>query len=201
MFSEAFMQTDLYSWVVLPVLIFLCRMCDVTLATLRNIFLSRGVRKIIPIIGFIEVLIWLVAVSSIIKNLHNIMCYIAFAGGYSMGILVGISIEKRLALGTQIIRVITSRQSLALLEALRAQNLGVTAIDALGSQGPVKILLIVAKRKNIASILETVNKHHGSSFFTIEDVRSVEQGIFPIKAGEGKIQYLRRIFPTFKPGR
>jgi len=118
-----------------------------------------------------------------------------------MGILVGISIEKRLALGTQIIRVITSRQSEKLLQALRAQNLGVTEIDAMGSQGPVKILLIVAKRKNIASILEIVNEHHGSSFFTIEDVRSVEQGIFPIKAGEGKIQYLRRIFPTFKPGR
>lgn len=129
------------------------------------------------------------------------MCYVAFAGGYSMGILVGISIEKRLALGTQIIRVITSRQSEKLLQALRAQNLGVTEIDAMGSQGPVKILLIVAKRKNIASILEIVNEHHGSSFFTIEDVRSVEQGIFPIKAGEGKIQYLRRIFPTFKPGR
>nr|HNH66739.1 hypothetical protein [Bacteroidia bacterium] len=65
----------------------------------------------------------------------------------------------------------------------------------------VVVIVPISPAKNIASILEIVNEHHGSSFFTIEDVRSVEQGIFPIKAGEGKIQYLRRIFPTFKPGR
>ncbi len=195
------MQTDWYNWAVLPLMIFIGRMSDVTLATLRNIFLSRGIKKIVPFIGFFEVLIWLLAVSSIIKNLHNVLCYIAFAGGYSMGIVVGIKIEERLALGTQLIRIITNKQSHKLLHALRLRNLGVTEIDAHGSQGPVKVLLVVAKRKDIGDIIQLVNDCHGSSFFTIEDIRTAEQGIFPLRAGESKIQYLRRIFPVFRPGR
>ena len=201
MFSAEFLQTDLYNWVVLPLLIYVGRMSDVTLATLRNIFIARGIRKIVPEIGFFEVLIWLLAVSSIIKNLNNFMCYIAFAGGYSTGILLGVSIEKRLALGTQLIRIITNKQSQKLIEALRASNLGVTELDAIGSQGPVKILLVVAKRKDIGKVLSLVNELHGSSFFTIEDILTAEQGIFPMKTGESRLQYLRRIFPAFKAGR
>lgn len=129
------------------------------------------------------------------------MCYIAFAGGYSTGILLGVSIEKRLALGTQLIRIITNKQSQKLIEALRASNLGVTELDAIGSQGPVKILLVVAKRKDIGKVLSLVNELHGSSFFTIEDILTAEQGIFPMKTGESRLQYLRRIFPAFKAGR
>jgi uncharacterized protein YebE (UPF0316 family) len=201
MFSDQFLQTDLYNWAILPLLIFLGRSCDVTLATLRNIFLSRGIKKIVPLIGFFEVLIWLLAISSIIKNLHNVLCYVAFAGGYSMGIVIGIKIEERLALGTQLIRIITNKKSAALMDALRASNMGVTEIDALGSQGPVKVLLIIAKRKDLTHIMDIVNTHHGSAFFTIEDIRSAEQGIFPLRDGESKMQYFRRIFPVFKTAR
>ncbi len=198
MFSAEFLHSDAYNWLVLPLLIFCSRTCDVTLATLRNIFLSRNIKKIVPVIGFFEVLIWLVAVSSIIKNLNNVMCYIAFAGGYSMGIFVGIRIEERLALGMQLVRVITNKSNKALIDALHSANLGVTEIDAQGSMGPVKVLLIIIKRKDMASVIEMVNLHHGSSFFTVEDIRKVEQGIFPMKAGESRLEYFKRIFPVYK---
>jgi len=198
MFSADFIHSDTYNWLVLPLLIFCSRTCDVTLATLRNIFLSRNIKKIVPVIGFFEVLIWLLAVSSIIKNLNNVMCYIAFAGGYSMGIFVGIRIEERLALGMQLVRVITNKSNKALIDALHSANLGVTEIDAQGSMGPVKVLLIIIKRKDMANVIEMVNLHHGSSFFTVEDIRKVEQGIFPMKAGESKLEYFKRIFPVYK---
>lgn len=126
------------------------------------------------------------------------MCYIAFAGGYSMGIFVGIRIEERLALGMQLVRVITNKSNKALIDALHSANLGFTEIDAQGSMGPVKVLLIIIKRKDMASVIEMVNLHHGSSFFTVEDIRKVEQGIFPMKAGESKLEYFKRIFPVYK---
>lgn len=68
MFSEAFMHTDVFNWFILPMFIFFARMSDVTLATLRNIFLSKSIRYIVPLIGFCEVMIWLVAISQIMKN-------------------------------------------------------------------------------------------------------------------------------------
>ncbi len=197
MFSQEFLDSDLFNWVVLPSLIFLSRTCDVTLATLRNILLSRNIKKIVPIIGFFEVLIWLIAVSQIIKNLHNVLCYVSFAGGYSMGIFVGIKIEARLALGMQMMRIITNKESAALMNALHEANLGVTEINAQGSQGPVKVLLTIIKRKDAGQVIELVNKHSPNSFITIEDIRSAQQGIFPGQNGN-KLDYFKRIFPLYK---
>ncbi len=194
MFSEQFLQSDLFNWVVLPALIFLSRTCDVTLGTLRNILLSRNIKKIVPVIGFFEVLIWLIAVSQIIKNLHNVLCYVSFAGGYSMGIFVGIKIEARLALGMQMMRIITNKESSSLMFALHEANLGVTEINAQGSQGPVKVLLTIIKRKDAGQVIELVNKHSPNAFITIEDIRSAQQGIFPGQSGN-KFDYFRRIFP------
>lgn len=193
--SDEFLNGSIFNWVLLPLLIFVGRTCDVTLATLRNIFLSRNIKKIVPLIGFFEVLLWLIAVSTIIKNLNNVMCYIAFAGGYSMGIFVGIKIESRLALGTQLMRIITTRDCHPLMEALNRENLGVTEIDALGAKGPVKILLTVIKRKDAEHVIDLVNKYHPNAFFSMEDVRLANQGIFP--GGDSKLEYLKRIFPVF----
>ena len=105
------MNSDLYTWVILPFLIFLARMSDVTLATLRNIFLSKTVKNLVPFMGFIEALIWILAVSQIMRNPENQnpLCFIAYAAGYSMGIFVGIRIEERLALGIQVMRIITNQ--------------------------------------------------------------------------------------------
>jgi uncharacterized protein YebE (UPF0316 family) len=192
--SQEFLDGNLFNWVLLPLLIFVGRSCDVTLATLRNIFLSRNIKKIVPLIGFFEVLLWLVAVSTIMKNLNNLVCYFAFAGGYSLGIWVGIKIEGRLALGTQLLRIITNQDCHPLMEALNRENLGVTEIDALGAKGPVKILLTVVKRKDAEHVIELVNKYHPNAFFSMEDVRLANQGIFP--GGDSKLAYIKRIFPV-----
>ncbi len=198
MFSSEFVQSDTFNWVVLPILIFCARTCDVTLGTLRNIFLSKNIRYIVPFLGFFEVLIWLLAVSQIIKNLHNIMCYISFAGGYSMGIFVGIKIEERLALGKQVLRIITPHDPATLVQKLNENNFGVTIIDGHGSKGPVKVLFTIIKRKDMESVAKLINDHNPNSFYSIEDIRLANQGVFPRTAGESKIEYLRRIFPGMK---
>ena len=115
-----------------------------------------------------------------------------------MGIFVGIKIEERLALGLQILRIITHHDSTALAQKLNENNFGVTTIDAHGAKGPVKILLTVIKRKDNELVAKLIHEHHPNSFYSIEDIRTANQGVFPRVAGESKIHYLKRIFPGVK---
>jgi uncharacterized protein YebE (UPF0316 family) len=193
--SLQLLQSDAFNWFILPLLIFLARTCDVTLATLRNIFIHRNLKKIVPILGFFEVLIWLVAVSQTINNLHNIACYIAFAGGYSMGIFVGITIEERLALGKQVLRIITNQETSGLAHALQEANMGVTILDGHGSKGPVKVIFTTLKRKDVQMVHDMIQKYTPNAFYTIEDIRNASQGVFPHQDGESRFSFLRTLLP------
>ncbi len=192
--STEFLQSDLFNWVVLPLLIFIARTCDVTLATLRNIFIARNIKKIVPLLGFFEVLIWLVAVSQTINNLHNIACYIGFAGGYSMGIFVGITIEGKLALGKQVVRIITNQDTTSLIAAMSEANMGVTILDGNGAKGPVKVIFTTLKRRDVQLVDQLINKHTPNAFYTIEDIRNSNQGVFREKQ-ESKFSFLRMLLP------
>ncbi|MBK8873916.1 MAG: DUF2179 domain-containing protein [Bacteroidia bacterium] len=192
--SAEFLQSDLFNWAILPLLIFIARTCDVTLATLRNIFIARNIKKIVPLLGFFEVLIWLVAVSQTINNLHNIACYIGFAGGYSMGIFVGITIEGKLALGKQVVRIITNQDTTSLVAAMSAANMGVTILDGNGAKGPVKVIFTTLKRRDVQLADQLINKHTPNAFYTIEDIRNSNQGVFREKQ-ESKFSFLKMLLP------
>src|SRR4030066_1622479 len=102
----AFLDSPLYIWLVLPLMVFLARLADVTLGTLRIIFISRGKRNLAPILGFIEVFIWITIVSQIVSHAHNLLAYVAYAAGFATGAYVGMYIESRLAIGTQLVLAI-----------------------------------------------------------------------------------------------
>jgi uncharacterized protein YebE (UPF0316 family) len=174
-------------------------MCDVTLGTLRNVFISKGLRRIVPILGFFEVLIWLISIRQIMKYLDNPMCYIGFAGGFSMGTYVGMLIERRLALGMQVLRIITDKDSRSLIEALQKNNIGVTIIDGHGAKAPVKIILTIVKRSDLERVLQMIEIHCPQAFYSIEDTRMARQGVFPSQNAR-TMEYLRRIF-TISPGK
>jgi uncharacterized protein YebE (UPF0316 family) len=193
--NSEFLQSDLFNWVILPMIIFMARTCDVTLATLRNIFIARHIRKIVPLLGFFEVLIWLVAVSQTINNLHNLACYIGFAGGYSMGIFVGITIEEKLALGKQVVRIITNQEPSGLVSALTRENLGVTILDGQGAKGPVKVIFTTLKRKDVALVDDLIRQHTPNAFYTVEDIRVASQGVFRDKRPDSKYAFLRMLLP------
>ena len=195
MLSVSFLQSDLFNWLILPLFIFLARTCDVTLATLRNVFIARNIRKIVPLLGFIEVLIWLVAVTQTVKNLNNIVSYLAFAGGYSMGIYVGLAIEERLALGKQVIRIITNQDTFNLITALRNANMGTTVIDGHGSKGPVKVIFTTLKRKDVQFVDNLINQHTPGAFYTVEDIRNSSQGVFPENPNESRYSFLKALLP------
>ncbi|HOG11729.1 MAG: DUF2179 domain-containing protein [Smithellaceae bacterium] len=182
----AFYHSEIFKFVLLPVLIFLARICDVTLDTLRIIYVSRGMKFLAPAIGFVEVLIWLVAITQIFKNLSNPICYVAYAGGFAMGNFIGIIIEEKMAIGTVVIRIITQKDAEALIGCLKENRYGVTHVDAQGAMGQVKIIFTIVKRKSIDSVLEIVRGCNPLAFYTIEDVRSVRKGVFPLFKAAGK---------------
>ena len=168
----------LFDWVILPAIIFFARLIDVALGTLRILFVSRSMRKMAPLVGFFESLIWLFAISQIVMNLSNIMSYFAFAAGFASGNYLGIYIEHKLAVGLLSIRVITSEDGTDLQNYLRAQNFGVTSVSALGVTGRVRLIISVIKRKDLDSYISIVKKYNPKAFVSIEDVRSVQEGYF-----------------------
>jgi uncharacterized protein YebE (UPF0316 family) len=172
------MDFDYFSWIILPLLIFVARLGDVTMATLRHIFVSKGFKKIVPILGFFEVLIWLIAMRQVFSHLDNLACFLAWAAGFSAGTYLGMYIEERLAMGTQIIRIITADDIMPLIDALKKRNQGVTIVDGHGAVGPVKLIFTIVKRTNKAQVIELIHVHTPNAFYSIEDVKGSEHGVF-----------------------
>ena len=170
-------DSDIFRWVIMPILIFLARISDQSIGTLRLMFVSKGIKNLATVLAFFESLIWLLAVSQIFKHLDNPLNYIAYAGGYATGNYIGIYIEGRLSIGNVIVRVIPRKDSTELLNYLRANNFGVTAIDGEGMLGNVKILFSVVKRKELSHFIEIVNQYNPTAFYSIEDVKVVSQSI------------------------
>jgi uncharacterized protein YebE (UPF0316 family) len=171
--DASFLDSNWFIYGLLPLLIFISRIMDVTLDTLRIVFISRGNKTIAPILGFFEILIWLVAITRIMQNLDNVTTYIAYAAGFATGNYIGLKVEERLAMGTQIIRIITGKDASQLIENLRGKGFGVTAVDAEGKNGPVHVIFLIAKRHVIGEVISIVNHHNPKAFYSIEDVRAV----------------------------
>lgn len=154
------------------VFIFCSRVADVSLGTLRSVLAAKGHRKIVPFIGFFEVIVWLFAVSQILKNLTNIWGYLAWAGGYAVGIYVGLLLEEKLAIGNQVIRIITQQKSEEFLRTLKERGIGYTVLDGQGARGPVNLIFTIVKRKEVSGIIELLQGHQPNAFYSVEDVKS-----------------------------
>lgn len=175
---SGFMNSDVFAWVILPILIFISRILDQSIGTLRLIFLAKGFKSLTLIFAFFESLIWLIAVMQIIKHLDNVLCYVFYAGGFATGNYVGILLEERLSIGTVVIRVICKDAAGDLINALRKQGYGVTSVDMEGMKGKVKMFLTIVHRKEAKSAIDIINQKNPNAFYTIEEVRSVKEGYF-----------------------
>ncbi|NMB34650.1 MAG: DUF2179 domain-containing protein [Clostridium sp.] len=172
------MHSELFGWLILPLFIFLSRIIDVTLGTIRIIFVSRGKKYLAPILGFFEVIVWVTAISQIMQNLNSIGYYFAYAGGFAAGNYVGIIIEEKLAIGMLIVRVIMNKDDQCLKDKLSDAGFGVTAVDAEGKTGEVKIVYTIIKRKELPEAIEIIKTCNSKAFYSVEDARTVNQGIF-----------------------
>jgi len=177
--GTSFFDTWVFLWVILPLLIFCSRAIDVSLGTIRIIFVSKGQRFLASLLGFFEILVWIIAITKIMQNVTNFFYYIVYAGGFASGIYFGIVIEEKLALGLVSIHVFTAKDANELLRRLRDKNYGVTSRIAHGETGRIDELFIVVNRKNLAQVLKILRDYDVDAFISIEDVRLVKGGIFP----------------------
>ncbi|NDK55341.1 DUF2179 domain-containing protein [Pontibacter fetidus] len=181
-------------WVIIPLLIFFARIMDVTLGTLRIVFISKGDKMIAPALGFLEVLIWLVAITQVMQNLNNVASYLAWAGGFATGNFLGLRIEQKLALGQMVVRVITVDSAQNLIERLKGHGYRLTCVDARGTRGKVNLLFMIVKRKKLNHVLDIIREYNPQAFYTIEDVRSVSDYSLPQEESKRGLS-LRRLFP------
>ena len=171
------------TWV--PAGIFLAEMCVVTIGTLRIIFIARGHRLLAPLLGFFEILIWLFAISQIMRNLSDPWCFAAFAAGFTCGNFLGMLIERRLAMGMAIVRIFTNRDPANFMAELRTANMGYTCINGEGATGPVRIVMTVVKRRQLPILLTLIDRCQPKAFYAIDDLQSASQGIFPLSSERG----------------
>lgn len=188
-----FFETHLFNYLLLPLLIAMARVVDVSIGTMKIILISRGNKLLAPILGFFEVLVWLLAVTQIFQNLNNWVCFFGYAFGFATGSYVGIKMEEKLALGVQLIRIVTRKDASDLVKALREKGFGVTVVRAQGSSGEVGILYSVINRKSITNFVEIIKKYNPKAFYTFEDIRFVSQPVFdtPNKTVKRKLFSLR----------
>jgi uncharacterized protein YebE (UPF0316 family) len=192
-FGIALDQMDVFTFIILPLLIFFARICDVSLGTIRVIFVARGFRYFAPVLGFFEISIWLLAISQIFQHLDNAFTYLAYAGGFATGTFVGMWLEDKLSIGTVLIRVVTKKDADGLIHRLKDSHFGVTTVDAMGALGQVKIILTIVQRTSVPEVISLVKQFNPHAFYTIEDVRYATEGIFPPKVNS----ITRRLRPVF----
>jgi len=170
--------TSLEWWI--PTGIFLAEMCVVTLGTMRIIFVSQGRRYLAPCLGFFEIVIWLFAITQIMKNLSDLSCFFAFALGFSVGNYLGILLEKKLAMGKVNVRIITNCEAADVVTRLRSANYGVTEMQGMGARGQVNVLMTIIPRDQLPQVVTLVKTCLPSAFYTVDDVQEAGSGIFPV---------------------
>jgi len=179
--ETSFFDSNFFSYVVMPLLIFMARICDVSIGTMRIIFVSKGKRNIAPFLGFFEVLIWIIAISKIMQNLDNYVNYVAYAAGFATGNFVGMIIEEKLAMGIQMIRIFAHEKGLELVQALNIKGYGATAVEAQGARGNIHLIYTIIHRNELVNVLDVITGFNPKTFYTIEDIKTVNEGIFTLK--------------------
>jgi uncharacterized protein YebE (UPF0316 family) len=176
--ETSFFDSNLFSYVFMPLLIFIARICDVSIGTLRIIFVSKGKKNIAPILGFFEVLIWITAISKIMQNLDNYINYVAYAAGFATGNLIGMIIEEKLAMGIQMIRVFANEGGHELVQTLNSNGYGATVVEAQGARDKVHLIYTIVQRNELDKVLSVIDRFNPKAFYTIEDIKAVNEGIF-----------------------
>ena len=186
----SFITPEIFAYVILPVMIFCARICDVTMGTIRVIFISKGIRYLAPVIGFFEVIIWLLAIGQVMNNLTNVVSYVAYGAGFATGTYIGMYIEEKISLGLTSVRIITKEDPQELVQYLRSHNYGVTSVDGEGATGRVKMVFTIIRRQDLAHVVGTIRQFHPNAFYSVEEVKSVAEGVFPDKPSRGVFSWI-----------
>ena len=171
------LSETVFSYVLLPILIFLARIGDVSINTIRIIYVLGGRRLTATLLGFFESFIWLMAISQIFNHLDNWICYVAYPAGFASGIFVGMIIEERIAYGKVIVRIITRKEINTLIQYLNSQQFRYTHVNAEGPDGHENLVFTVLEREGLEDLLMKLKQILPTAFYTVERVnRAAEVG-------------------------
>jgi uncharacterized protein YebE (UPF0316 family) len=169
-----------FTWQALfgGLLIFTLRVCDMSLDTLRVLFVMRGRKGLAWVLGFFQSLIFIIAISSVLTHLGNVFNIIGYAAGFATGNVMGMKIEERLAVGHSLLTIISSTRGAVIAESLRKFGYAVTEIPARGKDGTVTVLHCSVLRKDISAVDTIVLEADPNAFVTVEDMRPVRRGFW-----------------------
>jgi uncharacterized protein YebE (UPF0316 family) len=195
-FTESLgISEDFFSYILLPLLIFLARIGDVSINTIRIIYVLGGRKMMATCLGFFESFIWLMAIRQIFEHLDNWICYIAYPGGFAMGILIGMMIEEKIAYGKVIVRTITRKDIEPLKGFLIDQNFRFTAIRAIGRDGEENVVFTVLERERLNDLINQLRILLPTAFYTIEKVNRASDDFVEVRESpsRGLVSWLRSI--------
>jgi len=175
-----------WHWFALPAAVFFARVCDVSVGTVRIICVTRGFRKVAVVLAFLEILIWVSALSAVFAHLNRVENIVAYAGGFAAGNAVGMWLEQKLALGTQVVGLASKGMAHAVAERLRFALFPVTTLNGDDRDGPVALCLAVVARRKVGCVIRMAREIDADVLATIADVR---EGNRPLATGQlsGKI--------------
>jgi len=161
----------MFETVIGAFLIMIMRICDVTIGTFRTIMVVQSKKYHAAVAGFFEVLIWITAMSYIVKHMDNTFNLIGYALGFALGNILGITLEQRVAIGYVQVNIISRNCKDEIADRLRNSNFGVTILPAEGKSGGLSILIVILKRKFLDDLMKKVESIDKTAFITVQTSR------------------------------
>lgn len=158
--------------------IFALRVGDMSLDTIRVLFVVRGRKKLAWILGFLQSLIFVIAISSVLTNLKNPLSILGYAAGFATGNVVGMLIEERLAIGFIQLTIVSPKRGSAVAEMLRQHGYAVTELSGRSLSGMVSILNVSVMRKQLVEVEMLIREADPEAFVTVEEVRPLRRGFW-----------------------
>lgn len=160
-------------------IIFISRVVDVTMSTMRTLMVMQGRKVQAAMIGFFEIIIYITALNKVVSGLDNPLNLLAYALGFACGTYVGITLEGKIALGNLSAQVILhSNDNIELIESLRDNGFGVTKLEGQGKEGKRDILSIAMNRKDLNTLKGLVYEFDEKAFITVNSINPVGGGFF-----------------------
>lgn len=170
------LSSNIFTWAIMPLLIILARMLDVSFGTLRFVFISKNKKLFAALAGFMESFVWIMVVGKLLNGSTNIIWLVAYAVGFGIGTYLGLLLSEKMAIGKVMLRVITRREPKRLIAKLISKNYSFTIVDSKNQKGNItKVLLLSLEAKELNIILHYIKKFNPKAFYSVEEVKSMKE--------------------------
>ncbi len=164
--------------IFLSLTIFVARIGETSLETIRMVYVTRGHPYLSAGIGAVKVAIWLLSTGLVITNLDNLWGITAYIAGYGIGTVIGMQLEEKISIGSVVVRIITTETTSSLMERLSRMGYGLTRLEGSGCfSSSVTVLLTIVPRRKLGQLLDVLKREYPDVLFTVEDVRKASEGV------------------------